>query len=324
MRRTSSYSLRFVAVAEHVVRGGDFLEALLRVLVALVRVGVVLLRELLVGARELLVGRALGHAEDVVVVLLEPLPLCRHLVGSASPSPSRDASTRPFNFHPVRSTSPTTGSPSPSSCMHRFVLVRVERRAQRVDALEPVALQHADAARRTRARRPCAPARARRRCCATRARSCRARAAAARAGPRTPARRARSARARRACGSSRSRPATGASCRATRRARVGARRGRLRTAISAITSSITSVVLRCFFGGRRSGSGAGVAGSGTASSDSCITLTRSAGRRRRSPRPRPRRPRAHREAPPGAPPAAGGLLRRRVLVHAASRTAGTR
>ena len=52
--------LALLGVAEHVVRGGDLLEALLGVLVAGVRVGVVLLRELPVRARDVLLGRALG------------------------------------------------------------------------------------------------------------------------------------------------------------------------------------------------------------------------------------------------------------------------
>ena len=79
-RRTSSYSLRLAGVAEHVVGGGDLLEALLG---ARVGVGVVLLGQLPVGARDLLVGRRVRHAEDLVVVLLEPLPLGRH--GGSAP-----------------------------------------------------------------------------------------------------------------------------------------------------------------------------------------------------------------------------------------------
>src|SRR4029079_18969450 len=68
--------LALLGVAEHVVRGVDFLEALLGLGIAGVRVGVVLLRELLVGARQLLLRRARRHAEHGVVVLLEPLSLC--------------------------------------------------------------------------------------------------------------------------------------------------------------------------------------------------------------------------------------------------------
>ena len=67
--------LALLGVAEHVVGRGDLLEALLGLLVAGVGVGVELLGQLPVGARDLLLGRALRHAEDGVVVLLEPLAL---------------------------------------------------------------------------------------------------------------------------------------------------------------------------------------------------------------------------------------------------------
>ena len=53
-------------------------------------------------------------------------------------------STRPFNFHPVRSTSPTSRLAVAVVLHHRFVLVRIERRAQRVDRLEPGPLEHAE------------------------------------------------------------------------------------------------------------------------------------------------------------------------------------
>ena len=82
--------LALLGVAEHVVRGGDLLEALLGVLVPRVGVGVELLRELPVGARDLLVGRARRHAEHLVVVLLEPLPLRSH---RSTPRASRGPST---------------------------------------------------------------------------------------------------------------------------------------------------------------------------------------------------------------------------------------
>ena len=141
------------------------LKRLLGVLVALVGVGVELLGELLVGARELLVGRARRNAEHRVVVLLEPLSLCCHelrrLILVTFTIAGR--STRPFNFHPVRNTSPTCGSPVAFVLQHGFVLVRVERRTERVDALET---RPAPARRRTRrrpARFPCAPSRRRRR-----------------------------------------------------------------------------------------------------------------------------------------------------------------
>ena len=91
-RRTSSYSLRLAGVAEHVVGGRDLLEAILG---ARVGVGVVLLGQLAVGARDLLLGRRVRHAENLVVVLLEPLPL-----GSHGPQPltftMAGLRTRPF------------------------------------------------------------------------------------------------------------------------------------------------------------------------------------------------------------------------------------
>src|SRR5213078_733440 len=66
-------ALALLVVAEHVVRRRDLLEPLLRVLVPAVAVRVELLRELAVGLLDLRGGRVLRHAEDLVVVLLEPL-----------------------------------------------------------------------------------------------------------------------------------------------------------------------------------------------------------------------------------------------------------
>ena len=100
--------------------------------------------------------------------------------------------------------------------MHGFVLVRVERRAVGVDALEAAPLQHATQLARRRARRPCAPSR-RRRCrrgCATaQLEAVEHREQLLEQAARSRARPARSARAARACGSSRSRPGCAAACR---------------------------------------------------------------------------------------------------------------
>src|SRR5690606_1931529 len=65
-------------VADDVVGGGDLLEALLGGGVTRVGVGVQLAGELAVGARDLLRRRRLRDAEDLVVVLLEPLALRCH------------------------------------------------------------------------------------------------------------------------------------------------------------------------------------------------------------------------------------------------------
>ena len=128
--RTSSYSLRFSASPSTSYAAEISLKRSSAAVLPGVGVGVILLRELLVGARELLLGRARRHAEHGVVVLLEPLALCcQRRVLPRTTFTIAGRSTRPFNLQPVRNTSPTCGSPSPSSCMHRFVLVRVERRA---------------------------------------------------------------------------------------------------------------------------------------------------------------------------------------------------
>ena len=65
-------------VTEHVVGGRHRLEALLGRGVAGVLVGVQLAGQLAVGLGDLLGRRRLGDAEDLVVVLLEPLPLRGH------------------------------------------------------------------------------------------------------------------------------------------------------------------------------------------------------------------------------------------------------
>ena len=69
--------LALVGVAEDVVGRRDLLEALL---VTRVGVRVVLLGQLAVGAGDLLGRGRLGHAQDLVVVLLEPFALGRHRV----------------------------------------------------------------------------------------------------------------------------------------------------------------------------------------------------------------------------------------------------
>src|SRR5690606_36065146 len=70
--------LALLLVADDVVGGRDLLEPLLGGGVTRVGVGVVLARELPVGALDLLGRRRLGDAEDLVVVLLEPLALGLH------------------------------------------------------------------------------------------------------------------------------------------------------------------------------------------------------------------------------------------------------
>src|SRR5439155_20019889 len=85
--------LPLLLVAQDVVRRGNLLEAVLRVLVPRVRVRVVLLRELAVCLLDLGGRRVLGHAEYLVVVLLEPLPpdvaVHRGPLGLTSGRPSR-------------------------------------------------------------------------------------------------------------------------------------------------------------------------------------------------------------------------------------------
>ena len=62
--------LALVRVGEHVVGGGDLLEALLGLLVTRVRVGVILPRELAVGLLDLVLGSLLVDPQDLVEVLL--------------------------------------------------------------------------------------------------------------------------------------------------------------------------------------------------------------------------------------------------------------
>jgi hypothetical protein len=70
--------LAALGVAHHVVGGGDLLEALLRGRVPRVGIGVVLPRQLPERALDVLGAGRLRHAEDPVVVLLEPLALGCH------------------------------------------------------------------------------------------------------------------------------------------------------------------------------------------------------------------------------------------------------
>src|SRR5690242_3878948 len=137
-------------VAEHVVGARHLLEALLRGRVPGVRVGVVLLRELAIGARDVLLGRVLRHAEDVVVVLLEPLPLGRHLA-LALPRDldhrgTQDAPLEPVpGPHDVGDDGRAVGLVGRTRLLHhRLVLVRVELLTLRVDARETGALEHAE------------------------------------------------------------------------------------------------------------------------------------------------------------------------------------
>jgi hypothetical protein len=96
-RRPRTVKVKIPAgVTEHVVRGRDLLEALLRDRVAGVRVGVVLLRQLAVSARDLLLARVVRHAELRVVVLLEPLPLRSHGQLARVTRTIAGRSTRPF------------------------------------------------------------------------------------------------------------------------------------------------------------------------------------------------------------------------------------
>ncbi len=74
-------------VAEHVVRRADRLEALLGRGVAGVRVGMAVARQLAVRLGDLLGRGLLGHAEDLVVVLLVPLALRCHRRSLPSPGP---------------------------------------------------------------------------------------------------------------------------------------------------------------------------------------------------------------------------------------------
>src|SRR5581483_4725446 len=142
--------LALVLVADDVVRGRDLLEALLRGLVAGVRVRVIALRELAIGLLDLGLRGVLGHAQDLVVVLLEPLapdvavhgdPLA--LVGDAHPG-------RPD--HPAAQGVSLTEhvgddwlSVARARAHQRLVQLRIERLAlRRLDALEPFPAQRVD------------------------------------------------------------------------------------------------------------------------------------------------------------------------------------
>ena len=72
--------LALLVIAEHVIGRRDVLEAILATGVG---IGMEFLSQLAVGPRDLLVRGGLRHAEDLVVVLLEPLALGRH--GALSP-----------------------------------------------------------------------------------------------------------------------------------------------------------------------------------------------------------------------------------------------
>src|SRR5581483_10947780 len=137
--------LALVLIADDVVGRRDLLEALLRGLVAGVRVGVVALRELSIRLLDLRLRGVLGHAQDLVVVLLEPLApdVAVHgdllaLVGDA---------------HPGRADHPAAQGVSLAEHVgdDRFararahqglVQLRIERLAlRRLDALEPLRAQ---------------------------------------------------------------------------------------------------------------------------------------------------------------------------------------
>ena len=85
-------------MAQDVVGGGDLLEALLGLGVTGVRVRVVFLGELPIGLLDLGRGGVLGHAEDLVVVILEALAadlLGHRQLTSFRPAPPRDAGPFP-------------------------------------------------------------------------------------------------------------------------------------------------------------------------------------------------------------------------------------
>ena len=85
--------LAFGLVAQDVVGGGDVLEPFLGGRVPGIGIGVELTGQLAVGLGDVLRRGALGHAEHLVVVLLEPLTLCGHQ------SPSRSVSA--WGPHPL-------------------------------------------------------------------------------------------------------------------------------------------------------------------------------------------------------------------------------
>ena len=82
-------------VRQHGVRLGDLLESTLRILVVGVLVGVVLPRQLAEGLLDLLRLGVLGDAEDLVVILLEPvLRAHQRLLSFVSRSVNRDRRVR--------------------------------------------------------------------------------------------------------------------------------------------------------------------------------------------------------------------------------------
>ena len=162
MRRTSSYSLRFSASPSTSYAAFTSLKRSSDAALPGVGVGVMLLGQLLVGARQLLLGRARRNAEHGVVVLVEPLALCCQETYLTTFTIA-GRSTRPFNFQPVRNTSPTSRLAVAVVLHDRFVLVRVERRARARRSARGRPARGHRTTRRTRARFPCARARCRRR-----------------------------------------------------------------------------------------------------------------------------------------------------------------
>ena len=101
--------LALLRVAHDLVGRGHLFEAVLGGLVAGVRVGVELAGQLPVGGRDLLLRGRRGHAEDGVVVLLEPLtlhvppPICARAAGrSAGPAGTGQPRTRTMAARRVR------------------------------------------------------------------------------------------------------------------------------------------------------------------------------------------------------------------------------
>ena len=231
-------SLALVLITQHVVGRGDLLEAGLRVGVAGIGVGMELLGELAVGLLDLSGGGVLGHAEDAVVVLLEPLSsdLVRHLpFHRLSLAPCRRRQGRSTRTPGGTQDAPLQRVPRPQHVGHDrfavaiarlhqgFVQLGVERRSLGVrSAPAPRPSTHRAAWRRPTPR-PSGSVRSRacRRRTSARARSRRAPRAAVwpRASP--PARTARSAPSPRACGSCRTRPAGDGDDRGTDRPRPG-------------------------------------------------------------------------------------------------------
>src|SRR5581483_1512300 len=97
-------------VADHVVRGGDVLEALRRDGVAAAAVGVPALRELAERGVDLVLGRARGHPEHGVQIRHTPLP---H--GHATLFPAVPPYPGPSPILRACPTSRTTRAPSSSA-----------------------------------------------------------------------------------------------------------------------------------------------------------------------------------------------------------------